>query len=136
VRDVVVFPHASAAILAHLAEALDVPTDDSVPLDRKPGDGPLIIAIRVGGIATDIVLDQATVVVEYWHDTEDEAHDLAQLGRAYLLAMWNTVVDGTLIYRVIEAGGPASLPDPLQRSPRYTATYTVHVRGSALVESV
>lgn len=133
--DPIVFPDAVAAVLAYLADVLAVDTGTHPPKDRTVGDGPLIVARRTGGTADEIVVDLATFVLESWHDTEEEAHDLAQLARAYVLALWNTNVDGTLLYRAVELGGPASLPDPLQRSPRFTATYQVAARGSTLVES-
>lgn len=140
IRDAVVFPDAAAATLSHLRDVFGWDVDDHrtgthPPDDRKVGDGPLIVARRVGGTAEGIVIDNASVVFEFWHDTEDEAHDLAQLGRAHLLALWGSSIDGVLIYGVTEFGGPASDPDPLQRSPRFTATYSVAVRGSTLVES-
>lgn len=128
-RDVVTFRDATAAILTFLRDQLDVPTAGAVPTDRKIGDGPLLVGRRVGGVS-DLVVDHATEIVEAWHDTDAEAHDLAQDARALLLALWGDVIGGVLVYRVAELAGPAADQDPYQRSPRYTATYVVDTRGT------
>lgn len=128
-RDVVLFPDAAAAVCTLLNTTLGVTTDTKVP---NPRPDEFYRVQRVGGTSREIVVDDATIVVEAWAPTDQEAADLAQLARAHLLAAQNDTYDGTLIYRVIDVGAPGLLPDPLSGSPRSTATYQVTVRGVSL----
>lgn len=128
-RDAVLFPDAVAAVCTLLRSTLGVDTDSKVPTPRPTE---FYRVQRVGGTSRDVVIDDATVTVEAWAPTVEEADDLAQLARAHLRAVHNDSVDGALLYRVIEIAGPGLLPDPISGSPRSTATYQVTVRGVAL----
>src|SRR5690606_25657363 len=102
VTDPVLFPDATATLCTFLAAATGEATDYRV----TPGydGGKLLVVRRTGGQVRDVVIDQATMVVEAWDDSYEDAHDLAQLARAYLLAAWNTRIDDTVLYRVVELG--------------------------------
>lgn len=128
-REPVLFPDAVAAVTTWLADNLGLPTCETVP---NPRPDVFYRVQRVGGAARDVVVDDATIVVEAWSVSPEEAMDLAQLARAYLHALVNTYVDDTLVYRVSDVAGPASLPDPLSNQARVTATFQVTVRGAAL----
>lgn len=128
-RDVVLFPDAAAAVCTHLHETLGVTTGTKVP---NPRPAEFYRVQRVGGVSREMVMDDATIVVEAWAPTDEEADDLAQLARAHLLSIENTFVDDALLYRVVDVAAPALLPDPISGSPRSTATYQVTARGVAL----
>lgn len=129
IRDAVLFPDAAAAVCTYLDDTLAVQTSNKIP---NPRPDQFYRVLRVGGASRDIVIDNATVVVEAWALTDEEADDLAQLARAYLLAIANETVGDTIVYAVDEVGAPANLPDPVSGQPRVTATYTVRTRGAAL----
>lgn len=129
-RDVVLFTDAVAAVTTYLADTLGVATAKRIP---NPRPDEFFRVFRAGGASRDVVIDDATIVVEAWAPTDEEADDLAQLARAHLLAIaGHTLDDGTLIYGVTEVAGPADLPDPLSAQSRSTATYQVRTRGVAL----
>lgn len=130
VADPVLFPDVTAAVCALLHDTTGEATDYR-PTPGHDG-GKLLVARRTGGVAADVVIDRATVVVEAWADTYEDAQDLAQTARAHLLAIHNEQVGDALLYRAVELGAPGWDPDPLSGSPRFTGTYTVEVRGSAI----
>lgn len=127
--DPVLFLDAAAAVATHLNDTLGVATAGKVP---NPRPAEFYRVLRVGGVAREKVMDDATIVVEAWAPTDEEADDLAQLARAHLLAMVNVTVADVLVYRVVDVAGPANLPDPLSNQSRSTATYTVTTRGFSL----
>jgi len=129
VRDVVLFPDTAAAVASYLNDTLGVTTDIKVP---NPRPDEFYRVQRVGGTSREMVMDDATVVVEAWAPTEAEADDLAQLARAHLLAIHNDYIGSTLLYRCVDVAAPGLLPDPVSGSPRSTATYQVTARGAAL----
>ena len=131
-RPVVVFPDAAAAVTSRLGDELDIETDHKVP---NPRPDEFIVVRRVGGPRRDLVTDEATLTIEAWAQTEEAAHDLAQLARAHVHAMAGTTEGDARVYRVGEFAGPASLPDPESDQPRYTLTVTVAVRGATPVGS-
>lgn len=127
--DPVLFGDAAAAVATHLNDTLGVQTCGRVP---NPRPSEFYRVLRVGGVTRERVMDDATVVVEAWAPTDQEADDLAQLARAHLLALVNTDIDGTLVYRVTDVAAPSNFPDPISGVSRVTATYTVTTRGFAL----
>lgn len=132
----VLFPDVTAAICSLLADELEVPTGTQPPQNRsEPSGSALVVVRRAGGVVASKVIDRATVVVEAWHTSYEDAHDLAQLARAHLLAINNDRIGDTLIYGAVELGAPGWDPDPVSGSPRFTGTWSLNVRGSALVGS-
>lgn len=125
----IVFPDAAATTTTLLGDALGVETTTKVP---NPRPDEFILVRRVGGTKRDQVIDDASLAIEAWSTTEAEAHDLLQLARAHLHASVGVSIDGQTIYRVQEFAGPASLPDPLSQTPRYTLTAAVTVKGEAI----
>lgn len=100
-------------------------------VSRVPNPRPtaFVRVMRTGGPRMNLVADDAQVTVESWADEDTDAHDLAQVARALVVAARGTVVDGTTVYRVTEVSGPAWLPDGISDQPRYTQTFTVATRG-------
>lgn len=128
-RDAVLFPDTAAAVCTYLNTTLGVQTSNKVP---NPRPAEFYRVQRVGGTSRELVIDDATIVVEAWAPTDEEADDLAQLARAHLLAIYNDTVGETLLYRAVDVAAPGLLPDPISGSPRSTATYQVTARGVAL----
>jgi hypothetical protein len=124
--DVIVFPDAED-VVATILDDNDVPNRRDVP---NPRPDAFTRIIRTGGPRGSIVHDEATLAVESWATTWDDAWDLATLNRGLLHAARATVVDGVTVYRVAEVSGPGRLPDPLSAQCRVTQTFTVGLRGS------
>lgn len=127
----VVFPDAVSVVVGHLDGELDATVGSRVP---NPLATPLVVVRRTGGPRLNLVADNPTLTVEAWADTEEAAHDLAQLARAHVAAMPGRTFDGVAVYRFTEVAGPGSLPDPLSDKPRFTLTVQLAMRGTALEE--
>lgn len=129
--ELITFPDAEATVLAGIALVLsDVDMVDTVPTGRT-SDDTFLLCRRVGGPNRDLVVDDASVTLEGWAPSREEAHDLIQDARAALHALEGTTVDGVEVYRVQEFAGPAYLPDPDSTHPRYTLTASVSLRGTS-----
>lgn len=128
-RDAVLFPDTAAAVCTYLNDTLGVTTGSKVP---NPRPAEFYRVQRVGGASREVVIDDATVIVEAWAPTDEEADDLAQLARAHLLALNGDFIGSTLLYRAVDLSAPSNDPDPISGSPRSTATYQVMARGAAL----
>lgn len=125
----ILFGDATAATVALLAAQLTVPVSARIPADR-PDE--FVTAYRVGGVARNLVVDDATMIIEAWSFQDERAQDLAQQARA---AVHDS--DGgrygpqqLLVCDVVEVAGPALLPDPLSSQTRYTLTLQVSFRAS------
>lgn len=128
--ELITFPDAEATILAGIALVLsDVDVVDTVPTSRTLDDT-FLLCRRVGGPSRSVVVDDASVTLEGWAPSREQAHDLLQNARAALHALVGTTVDGVPVYRVQEFAGPAYLPDPDSNHPRYTLTASVSLRGA------
>lgn len=85
---------------------------------------------RVGGVRRSLVSDAATITYECWGASEDDAAQLAQDVRMWLLAMPGHIFDDDRpVYSVTEVAGPAHLPDPRSAQARHVGTASVHLRG-------
>lgn len=115
-------------------ELPNVPNQSAVPVHRAvPNPRPVaFVTVRLlGGAGRDPalpVVDRARVAVESWAGNVAAAHDLAQNARAVVHAAQGAVLGSIQIYRVVEAGGPAELPDPISAQPRVTFTVELSVR--------
>lgn len=105
---------------------LGVPVSHRIPPARPQR---FVTVTRTGGPRMNLVADNAQVTVDSWAESDDIAHDLAQLARARLVAAAGTVVDGVTIVRVQEISGPGWLPDDLSGQPRYRQSFSVATRG-------
>lgn len=121
--DPVLFPDTTATVIDWLDIHMDVPVGSKVP---NPRPDAFITVRRVGGPRRNLVTDEATLTVEAWGQTDEEAHDLLQDARGLIHVMPG---ETTNIKRVTEFAGPAELPDPLSNQPRYTLTLSVAERG-------
>jgi hypothetical protein len=126
VIETIVFPDAVQLVCDHLRTRLaTIPVGSQVPTDRP---ATFVRIVRVGGVRRNLVTDEATLTIEAWAATEQAAHDLSQLARAYVHAM----LGGGDVYRVTEFSGPALLPDPLSDLPRYSFTVAIATVGGAV----
>lgn len=125
----VVFGDATAAVVGLLEVAL-APTEvhSRIPASR-PAE--FVTALRVGGARRNVVVDDATLIVEAWAAGVDRAHDLAQLARAAVHASRGDRVgpQSLLVCDTGELAGPAMQPDPLSSQVRYTLTVQVSLRA-------
>lgn len=85
-----------------------------------------IRVLRTGGIKETIRSEAAQITVEAWSQTEARASDLLNTVRAILNA-----ADAQL-FGVREFGGPANLPDPTTAQIRFTMSFQIRARGTAV----
>lgn len=133
--ELLVAPDTVALLIAWLsAELPNVPDQSAVPVRRavpNPRPATFVTVRLLGGAGRDPaipVTDRVTVAVESWALNVAAAHDLAQNARAVVHAAQGVVHGDVQVYRVVEAGGPAELPDPISAVPRVTFTVEVAVR--------
>lgn len=132
--EVVVFPDASAVVIASVKKALSDRAIAATVGTRIPTPLPLGTFVRIfrtGGLDLTRVIDQAQLTVEVYADDTATAHDVAQLVRGLIHSYSGTVQQGVTIYAVREFSGPQDFPDPLTNSPRYSFTIQVSTRGVA-----
>lgn len=121
----------------YLQAALDADTthayaDGAQVRTREPNPftTPLITVGRSGG-PDSIVIDRPRVDFQIWHDDEKQATDLANLVRAYMLAMPG-VHSGVTVYKVTTFSGPSLIWDTDRDLPRLLLSFEQRVRGAAL----
>jgi hypothetical protein len=86
---------------------------------------------NVGGASRDIVSFDATVTVESYASTDDDAEAIARLNLALLQQAAREGWLGPIPVRDITClSTPQILPDPTTEQTRSTATYVVALRGS------
>lgn len=132
--ELIVFPDVvsvvKSALDARLAElgVTGVPVVEKVPAEHPAR---FVRLVRTGGASVWPVVDRAMITVEAWATSDKAADALAQAVRAVIKAMRGTVVAGIPVYTVVEFSGPANVPDPVSRRPRFTWTVEIGLRGSA-----
>lgn len=94
-----------------------------VPTNRPPE---FIRVLRTGGIKESLISEAAQITIEAWAQDETRASDLLNTARAILNA-----ADGQL-FGVREFGGPANLPDPTTAQIRFTMSFQIRARGTAV----
>lgn len=128
-----VFPDAALITITALRVTLADLGDTAEIHARIPNPRPdrFVTVNRSGGPRQTIVSDAAQLDVESWDLLPEDAHDLAQLARAAIHAMANTIHGGVQVYFVNEFSGPAELPDPVSNQARYVQSFQVSMRGAA-----
>lgn len=128
----IVFPDAAALVCTYLREQLvarkvQVPVGTRVP---SPRPARFVRVERIGGPRLDLVTDRPRLDVHCWGASEEDAHDLAQLVRALLLAIpgWR----GAAAYDVAEVGGPNTMPDATSGQDRVALAVEIALRGKRL----
>ena len=113
------------------ASGVTAPISSRIP---NPRPSQFVTLTRIGGLSSDIVVDNPVLVVDAWAATETASHDLLQQVRTALLALPLTQTPTTPVYRVVELSGPAYLPDegtPNDPHERHRMTVQVSLRASS-----
>lgn len=131
------YPDAVLTVVGYLQAQLDADTthtyaDGALVRTREPNPftTPLVTVRRVGG-ADSVVIDRARIDLQVWHSSEASAYNLANLLRAFMLAMPG-VHSGVTVYDVTTFSGPSLIWDADRNLPRILLTFEVAVRGTAL----
>lgn len=128
----VTFGDAAAAFIELLDTELPAPFDDVTITDQVPETRPsrFVVVQRVGGTVESLITEKPHLVFEcYDRKSYDDAHDLAQACRTVARAAARSQVGDIRCYGIEEIAGPAPLPDPISKMPRYTFTLAPLVRG-------
>lgn len=101
-----------------------------VPMNRPAA---FVRILRTGGTRTRFI-DTATLALESWADDAITASNLAQTVRALMFNIDRVTYDSVTyqFYAPQEFAGPANLPDPDSVMERYTETFSVGVRATAV----
>lgn len=127
----ILFGDITATTISYLNDRLPTHGETVAVRNRVPSSRPtrFVTVQRTGGPAVSPVSENAQVTVDAWGVSAEDAHDLAQLVRALILAMPDSPDLDAPVYRASEFGGPAWLPDPDSTQPRYRWSVQLHVRG-------
>lgn len=118
--ETITFADVEALLITYLDALIAAPVGTRVP---NPRPSEFVRVARTGGTRLNLVMDQPTVIVEYWADDEATAAEGAQTVRGHIHA---AETFGTVPVLVVgEFAGPANLPDPMSGQSRYTATYSL-----------
>jgi hypothetical protein len=129
IRPVYLFPDVERVLVQGLTGKVAATVRADVP---NPRVLPFVLVRRTGGVAVSEVIDNALVTVEAWAVKRTDAAALAQATRTQIHALQGVTVDGTLVGRVRDVGGPGRLPDPDTDDERYTFLISVALRGTPL----
>lgn len=109
--------------------AIHVSTDVPNP---RPDDEGFIRVIRTGGPAMNIVADGPQLTLEAWCYSGERAATIIAYARALLRALEGGYYNGASFYRLTEFTGPQNSSDPESDVTRYTWTFRIGIRGTAL----
>lgn len=135
--EVLVAPDAETLIVQYLTGELatrapytQVKAYTNVP---NPRPAMWVRVLRTGG-TRDFIIDRPSITLEAWAETGVAAMSLMQLVRGLMHAIDQVTYGGAThqFYDPEEFSGPANLPDPESGQERYTETFSVGVRATAL----
>lgn len=122
---------AEAVTIAYLKDIFQsIDETIAVSTSVKPGD--CVRVTRTGGVINDLVIGTPQMTFESYADTSVRAERIALLTGAYVAAMAHTTQSGVPVYDVRPMSGIASLPDPNTSRARYTQTFAIGMRASAI----
>lgn len=98
----------------------------------NPRPDKLVRVRRAGGPRTSLVIDNPTVLIECWAETEVDAENLASLTAGIVASLDGETIDGHMILHSEILGGPVNDPDPDSATPRYTLTALLRTRADVL----
>lgn len=126
-REVVSFADVEVALVAYLLPLVTArwPQADVGTTRTTSSPTRFVKVERVGGLRRNLVTDEATVAIQCWAASLDDAADLAKWSRAWVQAAYGEPVSG--LSWASELGGPVSFPDPDTDLPRYQHTQAVTV---------
>jgi len=132
----IVDPDIEDLYIAYLMEKF-ASRGESFPIGTKvPADGAAesIVLMRTGGTRKTLVSDEPTLTVESRAATETRASWIARTAGALIRASDGLVLNGHQVYEVGNAGYLVNLPDPLTEGPRYTESFSIHLRSTVTTE--
>lgn len=135
--EILVAPDAETLIVQYITSELSTrsPYTTTKAYTAVPNPRPAmwVRVLRTGG-TRDLMIDRPSITLEAWADTSVAASALMQLVRGLMHAIDQVTYSGTThqFYDPQEFSGPANLPDPLSGQERYTETFSVGVRATAL----
>lgn len=100
-----------------------LPIGTKVPTTRPPE---FIRVLRTGGTKETIRSEAAQITIEAWAQDESSASDILSAARAVLNAA------DSQLFGVREFGGPGNLPDPTTAQIRFTMSFQIRARGTAV----
>ena len=126
---VVAFPDVEAAVITHLAGALDVGVTVGADWPENLAENLPVVAVSRGGGATFLrfVLDEPTLDIDVLAADKASAHDLVQQVRGILFAAEGQALGGAWICRVADTS-LIWLPDPVTSIARYVLVISLRVR--------
>lgn len=126
---VVAFPDVEAAVVGHLATALDDAVTVGTDWPENLAESLPVVAVNRGGGAayTRFVLDEPTLDIDVLAADKAAAHDLVQQVRGLLFAAEGTALGAAQICRV-EDTSLIWLPDPVTGIARYVLVMSLRVR--------
>jgi hypothetical protein len=135
--EILVAPDTETLIVKYLTAQLAArsPWTTTKAYTKVPKTRPaqFVRVLRTGGTRTPFI-DTPTLAVESWAGDGMTASNLAQMVRALLFAIDRVTYNSTTyqFYAPQEFSGPANLPDPDSDQERYTETFSVGVRATAV----
>lgn len=104
-----------------------------VPVGGKPGTGmEFVVVRRTGGVRATPVSDRPQCTFHIYARRPGRAVELVEDLRGAVRAIAGTVIGDVSVKEVIEAGGPAVVPDPVfEELVRYQYTVLLHLRAQA-----
>lgn len=133
--EVIVFPDVEAIVISYLNTEFEALDETARASTKVPPTRPakFVRVLRTGG-SSSLIEDRAQLTVEAWANTAVVANALMQLTRGLIKAIDQVTVSNVTyqFYRPQEFSGPANRPDPDSGMERYTETFSVGVRGTAL----
>ena len=137
----ILYPDATSVVIDYLRDVLNDDYDETVilaarepnpfPVTTTAEDSPALITVRRVGGTDSIVIDRSRIDLQVWAASLEDATDLANLVRAYMLAMPG-VHSSVTVYAVTTFSGPSLIWDADRDLPRFLLTFEVAVRGTAL----
>lgn len=133
--EVIVFPDVEAIVISYLNAEFAARSETARASTKVPKTRPtkFVRVLRTGG-PSEFIMDRAQLTLEAWANKATDAIALMQLARGLMHAIDRVTYNGSTyqFYAPQEFSGPANLPDPDSSQERYTETFSVGVRGTAV----
>lgn len=133
--EVIVFPDVEAIVISYLNAEFAARSETARASTKVPKTRPtkFVRVLRTGG-PSEFIMDRAQLTLEAWANKATDAIALMQLTRGLMHAIDRVTYSGSTyqFYAPQEFSGPANLPDPDSSQERYTETFSVGVRGTAV----
>jgi hypothetical protein len=133
--EVIVAPDAEAIVISYLNVAYAARSESARASTKVPAPRPakFVRVLRTGG-PINLMVDRPQLTIQAWATTAVVASALMQLTRGLMHAIDTVTYQGRTyqFYDPQEFSGPANQPDPDSEMERYTETFSVGLRASAI----